>query len=596
MTTDTNAKGYFFGSAAETLFSQDVGRPTLAERTAGQAQPKNKQKAAVPQHLDSKGGLTLSQPPRDRIPLRPFRRACLLTLPNNTLKQRALPAPPDTQPSSFGTTTTTTTTTPRMIGTNSAAVRLAFGVSAVVVALRTLGTGYEQLQNQHSYMMPETGMIPYYLVPSTKNTTTLRSPRHEAEQTVGKLEDSAASSLSHAESIKTSEVTARVVPPSKPTEGVPPPRSTDEAASATTVESEHQMIDSTPPPSPPPPQPPRTLAFSQGKFSSGFRNEGMVFTWFVMYAAQNNYSQILMDSVNWKDLYGKVMHGDHAPHKLLFDVEHWNSFHPRLPLLVEYNATEHYEFDNLRKAFLVQNSVVTASHPYAYGTYRQCMNQYKMYTKRLQGNPRLPRDAAEVLMMRGAFRPSPELQSIINHLHDGGTYLALHARIEPDMQAHRVCRDHKVIRLTDILDSLQRQFPQPTFQKVFIATNRPMLEQVVSDPSKNNTVAEENLDELNRIIREGLWNGTVSVFEAGTAYMLRSNTTFEKFSGIAGAVTDYFLALQAQIFVGTEVSSFSTDLIQSRFFKDNRHNYFYRPDGLHLATPPDALQPPRFYC
>jgi hypothetical protein len=153
--------------------------------------------------------------------------------------------------------------------------------------------------------------------------------------------------------------------------------------------------------------------------------------------------------------------------------------------------------------------------------------------------------------------------------------------------------------LSDIIRTLESHYLAPDFELVFIATNRPMLENEVNI-NPNNLVAVDNLRELNRIRDEGLWNGTVKVFEAGAAYMLTKSPEEDElglYPGIAGSVLDYFLALHAKWFIGNDVSTFTMDLIQSRFFRSNRRNYLYRPSGeLHLATPEDAIQPPNFAC
>ena len=96
-----------------------------------------------------------------------------------------------------------------------------------------------------------------------------------------------------------------------------------------------------------------------------------------------------------------------------------------------------------------------------------------------------------------------------------------------------------------------------------------------------------------------MWNGSVAVFEAGASYLRDSGKgggPAASFYGISGAVLDYFLALEATIFIGTEVSSFSTDLIQSRFYRSEFRNYHYRPDGVHIATSQHEALPPRFVC
>jgi hypothetical protein len=183
----------------------------------------------------------------------------------------------------------------------------------------------------------------------------------------------------------------------------------------------------------------------------------------------------------------------------------------------------------------------------------------------------------DLAMMRGAFRPHPDLQQHIQRLvgsmdeqTSDGSYMALHARVEPDMQRHPVCRDKKMINLQAIFDSMQTQFPEPPASKLFIAINRPMLEKEGTNLDGRNQVAVENLAVLNRASVEGLWNGRVKVFEAGMPSI--KNTRFEAYPGISGAAVDYFLAVGAKLFMGTEVSTFSTDLIAARFYRGNKAN------------------------
>jgi hypothetical protein len=341
-----------------------------------------------------------------------------------------------------------------------------------------------------------------------------------------------------------------------------------------------------------------TLAYFELAFYSGFRNEGMVFTAFVMYAVANNFTQILLPTIRWKDLYGT---NRKVPHEKLFDVIHWNSFYPALPRFVSYDPVAHRELNKNMK-WVIDNPQKNATRPFAHGRYPQLMNKYKQYTKRMLHageNPSL--NPVDLAMMRGAFRPHPDLQQHIQRIvgsmdkqTSDGSYMALHARVEPDMQRHPVCRDIKVISLQAIFDSMQTQFPEPPASKLFIAINRPMLEKEGSNPDGKNQVAVENLAVLNRASVEGLWNGTVKVFEAGMPSI--KNTRFEAYPGISGAAVDYFLAVGASLFVGTEVSTFSTDLIAARFYRGNKSNYHYSPTGLQLVTTQNSTVPPRFHC
>jgi hypothetical protein len=94
-------------------------------------------------------------------------------------------------------------------------------------------------------------------------------------------------------------------------------------------------------------------------------------------------------------------------------------------------------------------------------------------------------------MLQGAMRPHPALQAILDRLlirasllHDSSTvpllqldYMTLHhARVEPDMKKHKVCRDKKVLNLTDIFEFIQAKWKDPPVSKIFIPINRQYLE------------------------------------------------------------------------------------------------------------------------
>jgi hypothetical protein len=67
-------------------------------------------------------------------------------------------------------------------------------------------------------------------------------------------------------------------------------------------------------------------------------------------------------------------------------------------------------------------------------------------------------------MIKGALRPHPDLLAIVDRLlgdlGGNGTvpYMTLHARVEPDMAKHPICRDAKVVNLTDIIRFLEDTF------------------------------------------------------------------------------------------------------------------------------------------
>ncbi len=225
-------------------------------------------------------------------------------------------------------------------------------------------------------------------------------------------------------------------------------------------------------------------------------------------------------------------------------------------------------------------------------------------------------------------------------------YMVLHARIEPDMQKHFACRDRKVVNITHIIDQMYEKFKEPpdNISIMIVILNRALLEKEVEDSSIDNEMATHNLDVLNTMLKDGLWGGKVRVVEAGSNLAKKQSTKYEefgwfydKYSTLVGAIINFFLSIDANVFVGTEVSSYSTLVVTSRFFrggvrsrrsssqgmrtsddenedesmshngvvvvdddddddKRRRENYFYTPEGLNWVTPVNATQPPKFQC
>lgn len=359
-----------------------------------------------------------------------------------------------------------------------------------------------------------------------------------------------------------------------------------------------------------------TLAFYEGRFRSGFRNQIMAFTIVVLYALKNGHGQLLLPSLRQKDTYGT---NGFIPFERLWDVPHWNSHYPHLPRLVQYDETLHEQFrlksnppwyrtetnqfDNANGTFRTD----TPERPYAFGKQHELMGAYMAYGKGngpyvMNGH----RNPAEIRMLQGAMRPNPDLQLIIDdkiqtlvgNASNNNNYMTLHARVEPDMQQHPLCRDKKVVNLTDIFHFLHIQWPEPPMSTIFLPINRQILEQAgtvnIQKPKKTNWIAVNNLVALNDARDKGLWDGRVKVIEFGSNAL--EGTWYSNKPSTAGAMLNFFVGIGAEIFVGTEVSSYSHDLLATRFYRGYRQNYKYLPDGLHDWTPPGTIDSPGFRC
>ena len=330
---------------------------------------------------------------------------------------------------------------------------------------------------------------------------------------------------------------------------------------------------------------------------------------------------MLLPSIRMKDTFGtdRVIRFQD-----LWDIPHFNSFYPALPRLVAYDPTLHEQFNpqskdypwfrnanhlfcNAQETFCTNETPV---RPYALGDKRQFLGGYIAYVKgkgKFGTDTTRERHPAEILMLQTALRPHPQLQSILdekrkelvgsNYNNSSSSnaayddYMTLHARVEPDMQKHPICPDKKVVNLTDIFRFLESTWKNPPVAKVFLPINRPLLEKA---KGKRNAMADHNLEELNRARDYGLWNGRTKVYEFGSNSL--RGTPFAKKPSTPGAMLNFFLSVDAKIFVGTEVSSYSHDVLATRFFRGYKDNYKYLPHGLVPWTPPGTTNPPGFSC
>mmetsp|Transcript_10557 Transcript_10557/g.11645 ORF Transcript_10557/g.11645 Transcript_10557/m.11645 type:complete len:508 (+) Transcript_10557:144-1667(+) len=362
-------------------------------------------------------------------------------------------------------------------------------------------------------------------------------------------------------------------------------------------------------------------------FYGGFCNQYFMFLGVTLLVLDLNYTQMYAGSIRWNDLYGTETK---VRHEALFDVVHWNSFYPTLPKIVHHDSNVftdvylHYD----ERGSPIENhatnekilskqgeaprmiwynggvSYLNATKPYAIGgapkTIRIANNRYKQFFKRLQGDKTSSSELTLYsLVVKEAFRPHPELQLIINNYlsktiqqqqsqnHDKKQeYIVLHARIEPDMQKHPMCQDKKVTNFTEIIELLHSTFQSPPASKLIILLNRGLLEEEVEKHHRgeeSNILAVHNLQVLNHVMKHGLWDGQTQVIEAGSRLAKESNhAIYSKYTVISGGIINFFLSLRSKIFIGTEVSSYSTSIVNSRYYRNQKKNYFYIPGKLIL--------------
>jgi len=352
---------------------------------------------------------------------------------------------------------------------------------------------------------------------------------------------------------------------------------------------------------------------------SGFCNQYMFFTGFLFFAIKEKekVDQFIVESFVWKDTLGTQ---DGVPHELLWDIVHWNTYYPILPRFVRHTPEEFPDLVSQERSVQSQGKWLQgapilrwlkreedATKPYSLnGRQTVGINRFKEYEK-FVSNDRIGKVQRQHTMFQaiagGALRPHPEIQEMIRSHEEQleHNFMAIHARIEPDMLEHNMCLDKKVNNITEILDMVYAKYPEPPVKNVLLVFNRPILEERFDHPSLSEdlrVLSKHNLAVINDIVKNGMWNGTVAVIEGGAVMVkdVSQNELYQYFNSIVGSVLNFFIAINAKIFIGTEISSYSTLAVATRFYRQNRENYFYYPEGLLWKTHPNATAPPRFRC
>ena len=349
-----------------------------------------------------------------------------------------------------------------------------------------------------------------------------------------------------------------------------------------------------------------TLGYWRQEFYSGYRNQIMGFVALTMWAHHYGHNQLLLETLNHKDTYGSSLF---LPFEYLFDVEHWNSFQdlPRLvhctnAQLVQQAQTSMKHYDCNSSIWKCNGQMDMCTDPYAMG--KETTQLFSNYMRYAKGKGPLAikggRNPIDITILQGALRPQEPIreltQKFLLQKTNGEPYFTLHARVEPDMQKHPMCASLKVTNLTEIIISLEQAFLNgPPAKYLFLPINRQSLVKEVARHRRTNRLAVENLRTLNRIVKHGLWNGEVIAFELGSTIL--QTTPYKSTPSIIGAMINFEVAIGSSLFVGTPVSSWSVDVVASRFYRNLTQNYKYLPGNQVISWTRDTdNQPPFFQC
>ena len=338
------------------------------------------------------------------------------------------------------------------------------------------------------------------------------------------------------------------------------------------------------------PSDPNLPTFAFNRFTQkgqGFFNQQMAFAGSVMALKDHihasplsNYYQILLPSLIFIDYLGT---DQDVPFEQLYDVDHWNTYVPRLPKIVSYNESQHSQYNIYRNQMKAYVDTSTAEHPYFVEQSNQGFRLYfENYMRKLEVGTRGDLDPVDRLILQDALRPSPVVQSVVDTVVQDGMYAAVHLRFEQDY----LCYGWPVTdrNLTVVLQSIEDAFgDNPPFSRIFFAINRRHLEDRTKMPDNPHPSLEaceaerqDNLAALNHAVAHGMWNGKVQVFERPQ----QLPKSLQQRPVIFGSLIDAEICNSAKIFLGRFSSTFTKNIMRRRLIKGRTENYNYE-HGFH---------------
>jgi hypothetical protein len=135
--------------------------------------------------------------------------------------------------------------------------------------------------------------------------------------------------------------------------------------------------------------------------------------------------------------------------------------------------------------------------------------------------------------------------------------------------------------MTHILDGIYGQFPGPPARTVLLQFSRALMEdeanQVKMVTDKYHILNDHNLKEINKQSAKACGDG-----EAKSKWSRLALDSPKRLATLATSVTptllvevNLFLAIESDIFVGTEVSTYSVHAVDRQFHRRRRENYFF---------------------
>ena len=232
-------------------------------------------------------------------------------------------------------------------------------------------------------------------------------------------------------------------------------------------------------------------------------------------------------------------------------------------------------------------------------------NDYVAYTKK---GKRIPYQTDEWIYR--ALQPAPQWRQVadscVKQNAANGKYVALHARIELEIMGH-VCGREMVKNLTQIVQQVQGLLQDQHNEDVkglFIAVSRSGMETNHSLYTKFHQFARDNIETLDRLTSgEGLTIGQsnkrqrIPVFECGEQILdsfYQQHPNIPDHGSLLQSVINFHIAVQADIFVGVKSSSYSTEVMTTRYHLGKGDgNYRYTLQGIEKVK---GLPEPHSNC
>mmetsp|Transcript_9807 Transcript_9807/g.14598 ORF Transcript_9807/g.14598 Transcript_9807/m.14598 type:complete len:480 (-) Transcript_9807:151-1590(-) len=362
----------------------------------------------------------------------------------------------------------------------------------------------------------------------------------------------------------------------------------------------------------------------------GYRNQVLRFLGLVTYALKNDIKYILLDSLVCVTPDEVTSVPELLSFASLYDIDYWNTFHDRLPQLVDYHESSNYTcwkrydgeknttisgsrneliergnflplFNASRDIYAGRNSFSMYNlrsrslpftdlaneckgRPVGYGGGDKAMQLWSdvnAYLSQEKNTGKYPFDA--VANLHRALRPNKKWRDLSKSCigSDDTKYLGLHLRVELDILNHRCGKNNEnnVTKIFQDIDEFLSKFHSENegdfMDVISVATSRTNLE--IKDGfvyTKFKDLADENLNMFNNLTNASMHNfggKSVSVIECGQQHVNEylDNHPDEKeydYGALLPMIVDYEMLVGADIFIGVHGSSYSNDIWKSRYY------------------------------